>query len=72
MPIYEFRCEDCEQEFEMLVFGSNDAITCPKCSGANLARLMSAFGFKSEGNFTPSSGSSGCTSCSGGNCSSCH
>ncbi len=76
MPIYEFRCLKCKTDFEALVFGSNDKITCPKCKGKKLERLMSSFGFKSGGSgadgVTSSSGSSGCASCSSGNCSTCH
>jgi hypothetical protein len=33
---------------------------------------MSACGFKSGNSYTPSKGTSGCASCSSGNCSSCH
>ena len=72
MPIYEYRCLKCNDQFETLVLGSNDKITCPKCNGKKLERLMSACGFKSSGSFTPSKGSSGCASCSSSNCSSCH
>jgi putative FmdB family regulatory protein len=74
MPIYEYKCTDCNEEFEALVFGSNDDVACPSCDGMKLDRLMSAFGFKSGSNdsFTASGGSSGCASCSSTNCSSCH
>ncbi len=72
MPIYEYRCMECEEEFETLVLGSAEDIKCPKCSSPNLKRLMSACGFKSDGEFTSSSGPSACASCSGGNCSTCH
>ena len=72
MPIYEFRCMKCQEEFEALIIGGNDKVTCPRCQGDSLERLMSACGFKSGGDFVPSSGSSGCSSCSSTNCSSCH
>jgi putative FmdB family regulatory protein len=72
MPIYEYRCVKCNQQFETLVLGSNSEVTCPHCKGDQLKRLLSACGFKSSGAFNPSSDSSGCTSCSGGSCSSCH
>ncbi|MBW2021864.1 MAG: zinc ribbon domain-containing protein [Deltaproteobacteria bacterium] len=72
MPIYEFRCMECDEEFETLVFGSGNDIQCPKCSSSKLKRLMSSCGFKSSGEFTPSAGSGGCASCAGGNCSTCH
>lgn len=73
MPIYEYKCTTCNNEFETLIFGSHDRVACPQCKGQEVKRLMSACGFKSaEGGFTPSSGSSGCSGCSSTNCSSCH
>ena len=77
MPIYEFRCLKCEADFEAIVFGKNDKVTCPTCNGDKLERLMSSFGFKSggsrgnENSVSPSASSSGCASCAGGDCSSC-
>jgi putative FmdB family regulatory protein len=72
MPIYEYRCSDCCQEFETLVIRCDDKVTCPQCRGEKLERLMSSCGFKSGESFTPASGSSGCASCSSHNCSTCH
>jgi len=73
MPIYEYKCAKCNEEFEAIVFGGDHAVTCPRCKGEDVKRLMSACGFKSSGSFTPASGSSGgCAGCSSNNCSSCH
>ncbi|MBX6422091.1 zinc ribbon domain-containing protein [Thermosulfurimonas sp. F29] len=43
MPIYEFRCEDCGEEFEVLLKSRNemDGVTCRKCGGGRVRRLMS-------------------------------
>ena len=71
MPIYEYKCVKCNEQFETLVFG-DDAVYCPNCKGDKLERLMSACGFKSSGDFTPSTGSSGCSGCTSNNCSTCH
>ena len=71
MPIYEFRCKKCKKDFECLVFGKADDVCCPTCNGKRVERLMSAASFKSGGKYTSSS-SSGCASCSGGSCSTCH
>ena len=31
MPIFEYRCSDCETKFEKLVRRAEDAVECPKC-----------------------------------------
>jgi len=70
MPIYEYRCERCETEFEELVFGADEEVVCPKCGTSSVERKMSAFAFKSGGKFV-ASGDSGCASCHSSSCSSC-
>ncbi len=72
MPIYEYKCTECDKEFEALVLGAEETVTCPSCKSKKLLRLMSACGFKASGKFTPSKGSSACATCTSGNCSTCH
>ena len=43
MPIYEYRCESCENSFEALVTRSEPQAQCPQCGGHQLAREMSVF-----------------------------
>lgn len=40
MPIYEYRCESCEHEFETLVLGQEKP-ECPSCQSQELERLLS-------------------------------
>jgi putative FmdB family regulatory protein len=47
MPIYEFSCTACGQEFEVLVLKSI-VPACPKCHSENLERLLSVPAVKSE------------------------
>lgn len=42
MPMYEYKCSACENEFEELVFGSIESVPCPKCGSSNTRRLVSA------------------------------
>ena len=74
MPIYEYQCEKCRKEFECIVLGSDEDISCPDCEGENVHRLMSACSFKSSGDYSSPAASSapGCASCAGKNCATCH
>ncbi len=41
MPLFEYVCEACSHEFELLV-GHSEKPHCPKCESAKLEKLMSA------------------------------
>jgi putative FmdB family regulatory protein len=75
MPIYEYHCQKCNQDFEYLVFGSDEPNACPACGGKKVNRLMSACGFKSKGSggetVRSSASSSSCGSCSATSCAGC-
>jgi putative FmdB family regulatory protein len=47
MPIYEYKCQGCGREFELLVLKSTP-IACPGCASADLERLVSLPAVKSE------------------------
>lgn len=70
MPIYEYICKGCENEFEELVFKQDEKIDCPECGSAKVERAMSVFSFSSSGSFHSSHGS-GCEDCDSGNCGNC-
>jgi putative FmdB family regulatory protein len=73
MPIYEYICENCGNEFEMLVFRSDEPV-CPACGDKKPTKKMSSFGFSVGFKFKSSSAGpgSGCSSCGSSDCSSCH
>lgn len=73
MPIYEYVCDKCGNEFELLVFRDEEP-ECPACGEKNATKKMSSFGFSVGYKFKPSStgSSSGCASCGSSNCSTCH
>lgn len=58
MPIYEYRCQECGSEFDLLVMRRDEADNqkCPNCGAMGPTRKMSAFS-------SPGMGSS-CGSCS--------
>lgn len=43
MPIYEYECRNCHNEFEKLVRSSGPVPTCPDCSSADLEKKLSTF-----------------------------
>lgn len=71
MPRYDFKCTSCNEIFTVSKSMNDDTIpNCPVCSSNqsvnrvwNCVNLGGTCGGKS---------SSGCSSCSGGNCGSCH
>jgi len=74
VPVYEYVCEDCQHEFEELVFSDDEAIACPECKSEHASKVLSKFAFKSGSTFRSSSskgdacggchpGPSGCSCC---------
>ena len=52
MPLYEYRCESCEHQFEVIQkFSDPHVSVCPKCGGGPVVKLISspAFTFKGTG-----------------------
>ncbi len=45
MPLFEFRCDRCEECFEVLVFSSEEEqrVVCPHCGDNRVERLLSCF-----------------------------
>lgn len=43
MPIFEYKCAECEREFEAFVTAERTA-ECPACHSANLEKLLSSPG----------------------------
>jgi putative FmdB family regulatory protein len=71
MPIYEYKCNECDEDFEELVSGTNAEILCPKCKSGNVRKKFSLFGMSGVEKPVTSSTGAGCTSCSSSSCSSC-
>jgi putative FmdB family regulatory protein len=45
MPVYEYRCQDCQAKFPLLMgmTAEPDDERCPKCGSARIGRLVSRF-----------------------------
>ncbi|MEW6094178.1 MAG: zinc ribbon domain-containing protein [Chloroflexota bacterium] len=60
MPIFEFSCSDCGQDFEELL-RSTDAgsqVTCPRCGGVQVKKKISSFASRITGGTSGLSASS--------------
>ena len=57
MPMYEYRCKDCGNRYEMLrrMQDADRDLECPACQSQDIERLLSTFaagGCSSSGPFT--------------------
>jgi putative FmdB family regulatory protein len=51
MPIYEYECTNCHQQFDVLQKMSEEPVRqCPNCLNDTAIRLVSAAGFQLKGN----------------------
>lgn len=74
MPIYEYICEECDSQFELIVLSKTQEIACPRCAGRKNAIQLSVFSAPNGNGASarqsgpePSSGGG----CCGGGCG-CH
>ena len=50
MPIYEYQCQECHHQLEVLQKMSDDPLkTCPHCDKSALKKLVSAASFRLKG-----------------------
>ena len=71
MPLFEYRCRECETSFEKLTrYDQADSIACPQCGSVHARRLLSMFA-----TFSPTASTSpapvatmGGGGCCGGSC----
>lgn len=51
MPIYEYRCELCANQFEVLMTSISDQkeVSCPECNSTKVEKTISAGSFRLAG-----------------------
>jgi putative FmdB family regulatory protein len=69
MPLYEYACQECGKESELLVTSSSQP-ECPKCGSTKVSKLLSIVASPSRGAAANDRGPSSSGSC-GAHCG-CH
>ena len=74
MPIFEFKCQDCDEYIEILVMNKQEEVemACSKCGSGNLERILSTTSHTVAGGGAGQSAQSGTSAqtrtCSSGSC----
>ncbi|WDC84691.1 zinc ribbon domain-containing protein [Caloramator sp. mosi_1] len=56
MPLYTYKCEICENEFEELVRNADEKVECPKCKSSVVKRKLPTIKVNGSSNAPKSSG----------------
>lgn len=70
MALYEYKCGDCGEVSEYLVFSDSDKVSCRKCGSRKLEKLLSSFSVSVK-SATSSNSAPECpykNRCGGGSC----
>jgi putative FmdB family regulatory protein len=74
MPIYEYTCDKCDREFELLIRTDSDKPLCPECGTTKVIKRLSVPAAHTAASSslnicdTPKSGGCGLPQCGGGQC----
>ena len=74
MPLYEYECEECSKQVEILVPNFDSKAMCPECGSKKLTKLLSVIGSPITSNGISSTrggedaGSCGRNQCASGGC----
>ncbi len=73
MPIYEYICQDCKREFEVIrpMNRADAPMACASCGGEDIKRQISVFYAESGGKAVSGMSEPSCGACAGGNCAGC-
>jgi putative FmdB family regulatory protein len=48
MPLYEYKCTGCGNQFELLILKASQPVACPSCASDAVHRMPSLFAVSSE------------------------
>ncbi|UCF63075.1 MAG: zinc ribbon domain-containing protein [bacterium] len=67
MPLFKYRCLDCQTNFEdLLPFSQSHDVECPNCSSHNTEKLVTSFATLGSSSSSSTSSVSSCGSGRGG------
>lgn len=71
MPLFEYYCPKCKERFEILCKASEKPASppCPSCNNNKTQSVLACFAVQGT---EKGAGTTGCGSCQGGSCSTCH
>ena len=53
MPIFEYRCQDCETRFETIVWRDSGKVECPDCGTHEVTKVISSFAISNGSSGNP-------------------
>ncbi|WP_300463986.1 zinc ribbon domain-containing protein [Desulfobacula sp.] len=73
MPLYEYKCKDCNASNELLIIGRHDTPVCKSCGSTNMTKQVSAHSAMSgpTRNSLPGLGDTACCGASPGKAEGC-
>ncbi|MBN2084727.1 MAG: zinc ribbon domain-containing protein [Anaerolineales bacterium] len=73
MPIYEYVCEACRHEFDLLrpMTQADEPAPCDSCGSRESKRKLSLCNAQSGGKSIAGTSAPSCSGCAGGSCASC-
>jgi putative FmdB family regulatory protein len=73
MAIYEYVCESCKNEFDLMrpMKEADEPAACGTCGSRKTKRKLSLFNAQSGGKSVAGTSASSCSGCAGGSCGSC-
>ena len=60
MPIYEYRCRNCDHHFEQIVLSSREKPSCPRCDSGKVEKQLSVFSSRGSRAESSIAGGGGC------------
>jgi putative FmdB family regulatory protein len=63
MPIFEYVCRNCDQEFETIVPRHDSPAGCPNCNSENVEKQLSVFAVSGGSTSQSSFNEPGCGQC---------